>query len=133
MTTDNIIVLHWFNHYGDKYLMEDYDDLQKEFTKHEQIKCLFDNDRAGVFSYPDSAHEALWEYKDSLFNPEYYSSLDEMATMYGDDPDPAALFGQFEYDLELIAIGKMAGDDEREFDRLWTERFVFGDEACLCY
>ena len=133
MTNQRIIVLRWFNHYGDPVLEEEYDRLQEEFTKHPEIETLFDCDRAGVFSYPDSAHEALLTYKDSLFDPEFYDSLDEMATMYGEDADPDALFGQFAYDLELQAIGKMAGSDHREFDRLWTERFVFGDEECLVY
>lgn len=133
MTNERIIVLNWYKTYGDPILEEDYDDLQKEFTKHPEIETLFDCDRAGVFSYPDSAHEALMHYKDSLFDPEYYDNIEEMAEGYGGDSEPEALFGQLAYDMELRAIMKMAGDDEREFDRLWTQRFVFDDEECLCY
>ena len=126
-----IIVLRWYEHYGDQHLATDYDELQKEFNKHPEIECLFDCDRAGVFSYPDSIHEDLVKYDDSLFEPEYYESLEEMAEMYGEDPDPAALFSQFVYDMELQAIGKQAGSDDREWQRLWTERFVFDNEDCL--
>ena len=33
-----------------------------------------------------------------------------------------------DYQRKLVAIGLKAGDDEKEFNRLWTDAFVFGDD-----
>ena len=134
MTNDRIIVLKWYDHFGDKYLEEDYDRMQAEFNKHPGIKTLYDSDKVGVFSYPDSATKALGEFHDSLFEPRYYENIEEMAEEYEEDPsDMEALFAAVDYQEELIDIGKLAGCDEREFDRLWTERFVFGNDYSLSY
>ena len=124
---DNVILLTWYNHYNDPHLEEDYDTMQRVFNEHPSIKPLFDCDECGVFSYPDEAHDALYQLNDSLLRPRYWGSWEEFAADYDSDPeDPVDVFGQVRYDAQLTEIGKQAGNDEREFDRLWTEKFVFG-------
>lgn len=132
--TDNIILLRWYNHYGDPHLEYDYDVMQEVFNKYPSIKPLFDCDEVGVFSYPDEAHDDLFELNGSLLSPTYWSSWEEFCKDFDSDPsDALAVFGQVQYDAQLLEIGKQAGNDEREFDRLWTERFVLNEDEYVPY
>ena len=136
-----IICINWFNHHDDKYLKQEYTDLEKVFADNEdKIKCLHDCEYFAVFQYDSSLDKTMAVFKNGLFEPEYHSSVQLFKEEYfeyddveTDDMSDAEFFSELEYQKQLERIGTMAGDDEREFDRLWTQAFVFGDANCISY
>lgn len=132
-----IIVINWFNHHDDVHLKEEYETLEKIFGDNEdKVHCLFDCDDFGVFEYADEVHEQLKGFENGLFDPEYYYSLqffkDEYYEYEDQDPEQVSddeFFADLQYQKQLCKIMSESGGDEREFDRLWTEQFVFGNEA----
>ena len=135
MTTDTkLFVIKWYNHYNDKHLIEEYDQLENLFGKHKaDFTCLHDCDAFGVFEYDTKREQDVRSFENGLFEPEYYLSLEDWINEYYlyDDNRPeqinsAEFFSELEYQAELGRIMKECGGDEREFERLWTEEFVFG-------
>lgn len=140
--TDNtkLFLIDWFNHYDDKFLKEDYETLEKIFGENEdKIECLYDCDEFAAFKYDAIIHDQLMKFDGGLFEPEYFESTNHMLMEYfefDDMPEGLTLpqfFSDLEYQKKLVKIGMEAGGDEREFDRLWTNQFVFGDEYSLAY
>ena len=134
MTTD-IIIINWYDTYGDQYLAYDYEQLEKIFAEHPKCKCLFDCATYGVFQYTEEASAALRKLEGGLFEPEYYSSVDDWIEEYYEHetyrPEVISHLGFFheiEYQKRLLKIGRQCGDDDREFDRLWCEEFILDED-----
>jgi len=137
-----IMMINWYDHFDDKYLKEEYNWLQEIFGANEsKIKSLFDCEEFGVFQYETDLHDKMMSFEDGLFEPEYHDNMKLFKEEYFEyeiDINPNEVsdmefFADMQYQKQLQKIGHMAGGDEREFDRLWTEQFVFGDEECLAY
>ena len=133
-TNTRIIMVNWFNHYDEKVLGEEYDQLKEIFGSNEsKINCLYDCDAFGVFQYQSDLDPKMKAFDGGLFEPEYHDSMKLFKDEYyeydtdvnADEVSNIEFFGDLEYQKQLQEIGRQAGDDVREFDRLWTEKFVF--------
>lgn len=141
MNKQKLLLVNWFNHYEDEHLIHDYTKLEKLMEEMgDDIQNLTDNSRFAVFSYNSDHHERMQKEVGDLFDPEFYDDIEQWKSEYfeWDEEDPTEwsnddFIHEVFYQKELQAIGKQAGNDEGEFDRLWTQRFVFHDEHCLVF
>ena len=130
--TQRIALIKWYRHYEDEILIQPYRDLETMLIEHAgKIGCVYEGELFSVYAYHPSIDAEVKAKTDDLFEPKFYLDMQDWKDQYYEyDPDTdskdvsdADMIGQYEYDQDLDVIMKESGGDEKEFARLWCEKF----------